>query len=245
VTPDETVIADAPLDPEQILLTQDLFSSDQTLGPGEGELAVRETSITLGQPTVYVLRPGDMPANRRRPDAHRWGFILIHFRFDLEELPPGRSYTEARFAVEFGDSQTIALELHPDMITTETDVEKSRTFTLGPTLKFAGIDVSPGQVSIERRFEFTRLHPVITSFGAGSNTFYWKFTADKNNELFACSRAAFALLQLPRTTEQVSGTIRFRTLVSRRIAGMFNCLTADGDAQPFTLRPANASFTLS
>jgi hypothetical protein len=112
VTPDEIIIADAPLDPGQILFTQDLYSSDQTLAPGEGELAVRETGISLGQATVYLLRPGDMPANRQRPDAHRWRFVLIHFRFDLEELPPGRSYAEARFTVEFDDSQAVALELH-------------------------------------------------------------------------------------------------------------------------------------
>jgi len=245
VTPDEIIIADAPLDPGQVLFTQDLFSSDQTLAPGEGTLAVRETSVTLGQPTVYVLRSGDMPANQRRPDAHRWRFVLIHFRFDLEELPPGRSYTESRFTVKFDDSQTVALELHPDVVMTETDVEKSRTFTLGPTLTLAGIEVSPGHVSMERRFEFTRLDPVITSFGAGRSTFSWRFTAGTNSELFACSRAVFALLQLPKTTDQFTGTIRFQTQVSRRIAGMLNRLTADGDAQPFTFRPADATFALS
>ena len=245
MTPDESIIADAPLDPEQILFTQDLFSSDQTLGPSEGELAVRETSITVGQPTVYVLRSGDMPANRRRPDAHRWRFVLIHFRFDLEKLSPGRSYTEAHFAVEFDDSQTVALELQPDMILTETDAQKSRIFTVGPTLTFAGADASLGHVSFERRFEFTQLHPVITSFGAGRSNFSWKFTASKNIELFACSRAVFSLLQLPKSTEQFTGTIRFQTQVSRRIAGIFHRLTANGDAQPFTLRPADATFARS
>ncbi len=185
-----------------------------------------------------------MPANRRRPDAHRWRFVLIHFRFDLEELPPGRSYTEARFAVEFDDSQTRALELHPDVIMTEADVQKSRTFTVGPSLKFAGVDASLGHVSMERKFEFTRLHPVITSLGAGQSTFSWKFTAGKNIQLFACSRAALALLQLPKTTEQFTGTIRFGAQVRRRIAGVFNRLTADGDAQSFMFRPADATFAL-
>jgi hypothetical protein len=128
---------------------------------------------------------------------------------------------------------------------TESDVQKSRTFTLGPTFKFAGAEASPGHVSFERRFEFTQLQPVITSFGAGRGTFSWKFTPSKNIELFASSRAVFAVLQLPKTAEQFTGTIRFQTQVSRRIAAMFKRLDADGDAKPFTLRPADATFALS
>jgi len=244
VNPAETVIADDPLDPGPVLFTQDLYSTDQTLAPGDGELAVREATVAVRRPTVYLLRPGDMPANKRRPDAHQWQFVLIHFRFDLKELPAGRSYATARFAVEFDDHRAMALELHPDVIMTEADVRTSRTFTIGPTLKFAGLEVSPGQLGVERRFEFTQLRPVITSFGAGHSTFSWTFQADGDSGLVAAARAVFALMQLPRTIDRFTGTVSCSAEVSRRIAGIFTRLAADGDAPPFTLRPADGTFTV-
>lgn len=246
MTPREAIIADAPLDPEDVLCTQDLFSSDQTLAWGKGDLAVREASVTLGKPTVYVLPPAQVPGSSYRPDARQWRFVAINFRFDLEELPPGRSYTEARFAVKFDDSQAIALELRPDVVVTEADVQKNRTITLGSTLHTAGIDISLGNATMQRQCKFSRLRPVITSFGAGTNSFSWKFEADQAFDLFPCSRAVLALLQMPKASEQFTGTISFSTQVSRRIAGIFTHLTADpGGTQPFTIQPADATFTLS
>jgi hypothetical protein len=240
---DEIIVDEGPLAPGRVLVTQDLYSADRALSAGSRELGVREGGVTIGIPTVYTLWPADFPAMARRPDVHRWRYLLVHFRFDLEELSSRRRYNEARFIVEFDHPQTVALSLHPELVVTTTDVEKSRIFTLGPTLAFTdAAEISLGDAAFGRRFRFTQLHPVITSFGAGRGTFSWTFTAQENAALIPCSRATFALLQLPTDTAELNGRFKSEVVVSRKVLGIFEPITADADAQAFTFRPDEGTF---
>ncbi|MDN3028253.1 hypothetical protein [Streptomyces sp. S.PB5] len=241
---DVIAVDDCPLAPDQVLAGIDLFSSDQALSPGTGGHGVREGGVTFGVPTVYTIRPQDFPGMERRPDVDQWNYVLVHFRFDLEALPRGRRYVSAQFKVAFDHPQSVALALYPELITTAVDVERSRTFTLGPTLAFAGLgELSLGEASFGRRFRFTQLHPVITSFGGGKRAFSWTFAAQQNAELVACARATFAVVQLPKDVGEFRTTFASEVEVSRRVLGVFEPVAASGSTEPFLFRPAAGSFT--
>lgn len=241
---DVIAVDDSPLAPGQVLAEIDLFSTDQTLSHGSGGHGVREGGVAFGMPTVYTIRPKDFPGMERRPDADRWNYALVHFRFDLEALPRGRRYVSAQFKVAFDHPKSIALALYPELVTTAVDVERSRSFTLSPTLAFASLgEFSLSEASFGRRFHFTQLHPIITSFGGGRHAFSWTFTAQQNAELVPCSRSTFAVVQLPQNVGEFTTTFASEVEVSRRVLGVFEPVTASGGTEPFLFRPADGTFT--
>lgn len=245
MTPDQVIIADPPLTAGQILITQDLYSTDQTLAPGGGALDIRETGITIGQPTMYSITPGEYPALRRRPDQNRWNFTLIHFCFDLEDLPPAREYAEATFAVRFSHNDVTAHDLYPQAIVTAADAEHAREFTVGPALTFAGIDTTLTKMTFSHRFRYQELHPVITAFGAGKPAFRWKLTPGPGTPVFAGTRAVFALLQLPRSARTLSGEFHHSAQITRTARRTRKKGEAVADTLPFTINPADGTFSLT
>jgi len=238
----QIVPADEPLAPEEIFLRQDLFSTGPALS-GAGEQGIREAGIDIGIPTVELLLPRDFPELRRRPDAARWTFVLLHFRYDLKPLPAGRNYHAAGFEVEIHHAQAAALELHPVLVTTSADVERSRSVKLGPSLKFEGAgEFSLGEIGLERTFRYTQLQPVITATGGGQPCFRWQYSAPPDGELIPHTRASLAVLQLPRAEPEYRLTFRTTAEVKRRRLGRTGVISTDPEASTCIFRPLAGSF---
>jgi hypothetical protein len=240
------IVVDDPHSAAGTLVRDDLFSVDQALGAEDHARGVREGGIAVRHPAVYDLRSGDFPTLGRRKDAHLWHFLLVHFRFDLEELPGGRHYERARFTVQLGDVRSIAVALHPEHVNTQTDVERSRTFTLGPSLTFEGIgEVSLGEVTFGRRFSYTQLQPVITSSGNGHHVFAWSYRAQKDVGLVAAGRATFAVLQIPRRLEELEFSFDTEVVIKRRVLGIPREIGAQSIGRRARLRVRDGVFTLA
>lgn len=238
----EIAPADDPLSPGEILFRQDLFSTGPSLS-GAGERAIRKAGIDIGIPTAELLLPRNFPELRRRPDAGNWTFVLLHFRYDLKPLPTGREYHTACFEVEIHHAQAAALELHPVLITTSVDVERSRSVKLGPSLKFEGIgEFSAGDVGFGRSFRYSHLQPVITARGGGKPCFRWVHSAPPDGKILLHTRASFAVLQLPRAESQYRVTFRTVAEVARRRLGRTGLVRTDPEASGCIFRPLAGSF---
>ena len=178
---------------------------------------------------VYDLGPAALESLARRRDADRWRYLVIHFRFDLEELTETRRYRRARFTVELGHRDCLALALHPELVTTQSDIERSREVVVGPTLTFEGAgEFSAGEINLGRTFRFTQLHPVITASGGHHHEFSWSYQSQQGLDLFSCTRATLALLQIPRNLEEMDITFTSDVTVSRRRLGMDRSVDAPG-----------------
>jgi len=238
----EIAPADDPLSPGEILLRQDLFSTGPSLS-GAGEQAIREAGVDIGIPTTELLLPREFPELRRRPDAGRWTFVLLHFRYELMPLPARREYRTASFEVEVHHAEAAALELYPVLITTSVDVERSRSVRLGPSLKFEGVgEFSAGDVSFGRSFRYSHLQPVITARGGGKPCFRWVHSAPPDGEILPHTRASFAVLQLPRAETQYRVTFRTEAEVTRRILGRPKLVSTEPETSDFIFRPLAGSF---
>jgi hypothetical protein len=222
-----------------------LFWQDlHRIGLFKSDRPIREAGVQVRQPTVYRLSPGDFSELRRRPDFHRWLFQLVHFRFDLEALPRGHQYGWASFQVAFDRDDARFMEVHPVLVTTSVDVEKASTFTIGPDLTFEGLGGgSLGNVTIDRRFRYTRLEPVITAFGAGSSVVRWEFSPSSGSELAPHARATFAVLQLPRDVEDLQVTFDTEATISRTVLGVLNSHSVASDMSVAMFRPREGTFT--
>jgi hypothetical protein len=222
-----------------------LFRQDlHELGMFKRDRPTREAGVQVRQPTVYRLSPGEFSELRRRPDFRRWLFQLVHFRFDLETLPRDRGYSWASFQVEFDRDDARFMEVHPVLVTTSVDVEKASTFTIGPNLTFEGLGgASPGNASIDRRFRYTRLEPVITAFGAGSPAVRWEFSPSSESDLTPHARATFAVLQLPREVEELRVRFDTEATITRTVLGVFSSHSAASDMSVAVFRPREGTFT--
>lgn len=235
------VSADAPAtDAGEPLFRQDLF----TVGLFKADRRPRDAGVQVRQPTVYRLTPGELSELRRRPDYRRWLFQLIHFRFDLEALPPGRQYSSASFSVAFEREDARFMEVHPVLVTTSVDVEKASTFTIGPDLTFDGLGGgSLGNAALGRRFRYTRLEPVIAAFGAGGPEVRWEFSPSAESELTPHARATFAVLQLPKDVEDLRITFESEATISRSVLGVLHSHNAVSDTSAAVFRPREGKFT--
>lgn len=215
------VIADGADDAVDALITTDLYSVQNALSGGDGEQSVRECGLVIRRPVVYDLDPGDFPAMARRRDASRLQFVLVHFRFDLEPPAGSRRYLGATFQVALDGVEARASAMHPPLLTTAADVERSRSFTLGPTMAFEGIgEFSLGELRFGRTFRYTELRPTIAPSGEGHSTFSWAYTPHDGEGLVPCSRATFAVVELPRDVEELDVTFSGSAMVQRRVAGI-------------------------
>jgi hypothetical protein len=236
VTADDTAESE-PLFQQDLVDTPKLAKSAE---PG----GTREAGVRVHQPTVYRLSPGDFSELRRRPDFHRWLFQLVHFRFDLEKVPPRHEYISASFSVAFDRDDARFMEVHPVLVTTSVDVEKASTFTIGPDLTFEGLGGgSLGNATVERRFRYTRLEPVITAFGAGSPAVRWEFSPSSGAELTPHARATFAVLQLPRDVEELALAFNTEATISRPRLGVLHSVLAESDTSVAVFRPREGTFT--
>jgi len=81
----------------------DLYAEEPAARGTQGRL-VREAGVLFGRPTVGPVADDELPGfAQRRPDLGRWRFTQLVLPFDLEDLPGGKRYAEAKVRMTFDD----------------------------------------------------------------------------------------------------------------------------------------------
>lgn len=239
-------IPDRRLTADEVFVRDGLYSEAQTLGDDPTPRTVREGGIAFGRPVVYPLALDDFPELvRRRPAVRTRSFFLLELPFDLEELSAARRYTEARYSVELNTPDAVATSLWPVLVTTPTEVEKSRTFGVQADLSLGALPGAPSaEFSTGRTFRYVELRPLVTSFGGGQATFSWTFTAQDGQPLVPSGRRVFAVVDLPAATPAVLGTFVAEVIVARRRLGVYESLDVRPSRRPFRLQLTDGAITL-
>ena len=239
-------VPDRPLAADEVLVHDELYSEEQTLGDGPAPRRVREGGVSFGRVIVHPLELDDFPELvRRRPAVRTRAFALLEFPFDLDELAAARRYTLARYRVELNTPDAVATSLWPELVTTTVEVERSRSFGLQADLTLGALAGAPSaEFSAGHTFRYAELRPLVTSFGTGQSAFSWTFTAQEGQPLFPSGRRVFAVVDVPAGTPAVLGTFVAEVVVSRRKLGVWTSLSIPPARRPFRLQLTDGSVTL-
>ncbi len=244
----EVTIESRRLAAQEVLTHEGLFSQTQTLGEHYYEpRLVREGGVSFGRPIVYQLSLDDFPALvRQRPDVQHRTFILVEFPFDLDEVSGSRRYVQARFTVMLNTSDAVARSLWPTLVTTQLDVERSRSFIVTADLSLGSLSTAPSaECAVNKIFRYVELRPVITSFGSGQHSFSWKFEEQDGHPLMASGRTVFAVLDLPHDTQTLMGSFTVEAVVARRVLGVFEQVNTKTRSRSFSLQLTDGAVMLA
>ncbi|MBV9314526.1 MAG: hypothetical protein JO100_12525 [Pseudonocardia sp.] len=241
------LIPNRRMTPDEVLTHEDLYSEEQLLGESGERRRVREGGIQVGIAVVYSFDLAEFPELvRRRPNLQRRAFLLVEFKFDLDDLSGARRYTKARFEVGLNTPHAIAHSVWPQSVTTTVEVEKARSFAVKADLSLGSVADGPSiDISSERRFRYEELRPIITSFGAGRSSFGWTFTAQDGQPVIPGGRQTYAILELDRDTPTALGEYRTEVDVARRRMGVFELVELRPPCHhPFRIQLTDRSVTL-
>lgn len=238
------LIAAGPLPTDAVVGHETLYSQSQTLGPDRRPRLVDEGRVSFGRLTVYPLSHHDLPAMMlRRPDLAGRAFDVIEFPFSLDPLPGSRQYVRIDYDVTLATDGVIAHSLWPETVTTQIDVEQSRTFSLDVDLSFIGLP-SPPSVENGKVFRYQELQPTITTRGRGTSRFGWTFLEADSQPVIPTGRTVLAVLERPVNSAAFSGTLGVTAHIRRRTLPGLRPTEAHTRLRPFRLNTADGSFEL-
>ena len=159
-------------------------------------------------------------------EAADWDFYLLHLACTLrpsEEEPFREVLIELDLAQKGGTGAPIAWSMEPDRMTDA--VELSRTFSLGPTLKFAGAGVD---LKAERGRKITKQEVFLEAMYELESTPSWGLYRTSSTELRGLHR--FHLVIRAPKDSVVSGTTLVEAKVQRRRFGVIPFTAGLADA---------------
>jgi len=233
----DLILRNEPLQESEISKTFDLFSEEELLGTLPPK-KVKEAKISLGKWHINFIPPSKSMSSEAimTPDRSKWDLYLIYIPFTLHEPPEGSNYQRIEFHVILASRDATALDLLPKHVTTKQEITK--TYTLSPEVKFKEIEGGLGGISYQIRFE--SLRPILSSFGEGENDFYWVYTSQEGQQVFPGTKHALVVLEVPRATKSVQGTIYYQILMAKKWLGIWKTkdATMDHDSINWNLNEA-------
>jgi len=170
------------------------------------ELKSLRPVITLGQPQWWNLAhlarekgatlPAELSLLLRDADFYLLR-LACSFRPERDSQVEWVRFT-AYLRPKAGQETPIAFDMYPREIydETKTDVKVS----IDPSLKFAGVELSPGQ--IVTTLEFRKLEPVVIGYGVLESTPNWDFEKYGDQPLRG-SKFGYLIVKKPRSAEAV------------------------------------------
>lgn len=159
-------------------------------------------------------------------------FYLLYFPIDVYPFTNDKRYRRIEFGIQLdGESDVDALDLCPqDVYGTET---VSRTYTLEPSLKFTEVGGSLGNAEWKRTF--SRLHPMVTTFGPGKSKFGWVFSAGADDQILPGARHNWVLLNAPADCETLEGTFYSDAVYLEKSYGFYRKKPVVADERSFSI----------
>lgn len=237
------VLEPEPLARKDILATLDIASKQERMGSG-GPLRIQEGELTMGKLILYSLKVPKAPIKDTArllstPNSKLYRYYLVIFPFTLSPPPPNRRYKEMIFKIVVSNPQITAFELLPKEVTREEEV--TQVFDIGFSVSLSDeTDKTKGDIGVSAKetqtVKFTRLRPIIKSFGDRQNDFFWQFTSPSDSPVEPGSRRTAAILQVPSGVNQLSGTILWQVSLERRFFEDWLNIPVTVDVLPFELQ---------
>jgi nucleoside phosphorylase len=230
---DELFLSNDPLSESEESVTLDMFSQEHTRG-GLAQKYLLEGKITVNprRCLLFFIPPVASTAEQPilTPDRTKWDLYLVIIPFTLHETPAHAYYQEVTFLVELADPEATAFDLFPRNITTEG--AEGQSYVLSPDIKIHESQTGLGQPG--KHIRFASLHPTISAFGEGQSRFYWKYQGfGKQKAVTPETKQALVVLQVPRGTPFVDGTISYEVVLAQRLYGAWRW--EDCSTEPYTL----------
>ncbi|PTM99295.1 hypothetical protein [Streptomyces sp. VMFN-G11Ma] len=213
--------------------TKELILTEETLrGDDAPRRTLVEGTVRYGAPRIAYLPPSNSTDQETEvhllPDPQQWKMYLAAFPYTFEWPGTGRTFHRADVKFESLEPSITAYSLVP--LDESSPVESTRSYTVTPQFQFMNMGVGLG--GIARQVVFTKLQPVITAYGLGTNAFSWRYSSPPGGSLRDGSRLSAAVLQVPLTVQRFTLTARTSFTVSRRRYGRW--LDGDGDSDLYS-----------
>lgn len=229
-------LENTPLPDTDTVIAFDIFADEGKRGE-ISQKKLLEGKITLNPDRCLLFFiPPDLPGAESEqfvvaPEREKWDIYLLMLPFTLHDTPSYAYYHEVTFWVELLSPEATVLDFFPRNIPTEAAAEQR--YILNP-----GIQVQPRQAGEQENIHsirFAALHPIVTAFGEGQSQFYWKYEGYKGQKaVMPETKQALAVLQVPRGTTEVVGTIRYELLMAMKHLSVWKWF--DGETEPYTMR---------
>jgi len=171
-------------------------------------------TVTIGRHELWTVEDLENLVNQKwvRPmgNADYW---LLRLACTLHEPPGRQDITEAQQTLYLrpkselaGDNAAYAFSLFPDRLGVEDKVELN--ISLGPELKFAsGAEFKAGQLGA--KIEYSKVFPVIQSYGVGESIPYWLFKPHAKHPLEG-SQFVYAVVAAMKGADGISASVDLR-----------------------------------
>jgi hypothetical protein len=156
--------------------------------------------VTLGEPAWWAAAEALEAETGKKwaPPAAGRDYTLVRLALTLHPpAHPRDAYAEATLQLYLrparaGEGAVVAHDLHPGRLTAQET--HTRSVSLGPDLKFGGVDVSLLEFGAE--IEVAHVYPVVQAFGLGQSDPSWRFARHEAHPLLG-SQGLYALLDAP------------------------------------------------
>jgi hypothetical protein len=216
-----------------ILKTVDITSKEKTLG-GNDEFRIVDGKVSVLKPLVYKLtKPKETPLGQDK-NSH---FYLVKFRFTLHPPETKRRYEGMTFKVKLSSPNVTTLQLIPDKVETEADVNKD--FDIGFSIGIPGTESSIG-ANTKETVNFKKLVPSIVAYNNNDAEFYWKYSkAPGADTVEPGIKTVAAVIQVPDAIHSLGATINWEVKLNRSFLGDWR------DVPNVTVEPITVNIPMS
>lgn len=192
---------DAFVHPDELIRTDEVLTDAQLIGAdvrGDDRL---QLGLRCGRPLLYPTAPSDLPtALRGRADATGAGYPGAIFAFDLDTPPAGYRYAAARFTVDLGTSDVMAVLVH-------TGGDQFGLLADGVASPLAERAAGTVRAGLRARLGHRADRPAVQTFGTLSSRFGWRYADRRTTPLLPRTYGMHAVLEVPPGSSELSGTI--------------------------------------
>jgi len=230
---EELFLDDKPIRDEDKLTTLELFSEEKSLGTEVPIKKTYEGDITIGKWQVMFLSQNksvisDSPII---PDRSKWDLYRVYIPYTIHEAGGTRYYHKVKIQFNFTTKTATAFDLLPKEVLLNEEINS--TWTISPEGKFEKVEAKIGELG--ETIRFNRLIPIIKVFGIGENVFSWSYESQKQQKVIPGTKYALIILEVPKGTKNVSGTIYCEALLAKSILGEFREKESKTDSYLFNL----------
>jgi TIR domain len=232
---DHIFLSSEPLETTATSITLDIVSEEETLrGDPLPQKKILEGRITLDpqKARIYALAPltGAERLMAQPVKSAAWDFYLVIMPFTLHKATGNNFYQSMTFFVELTTPDASAFDLFPRNVTSPLDA--TTYYTVSADMHIKEVEANTHQDGL--RIHFEALHPLITAFGEGEQSFYWTYQTNKQyREVRPATRHALLVLQVPRGTQLIDGVISYEIAVAKSFFGQR--LTIESEVDPYPI----------
>lgn len=197
---------EAPVMQDRPITEFELLSVQQTMGSG-GLRKTVEGRVSLAEPLVFAP-PEGVGADSSETN---YAYYIVRIPFTLHSLSGDRNYDRFELRVKLKDPAVTGFMLIPDQVITKEDIE--RTYDLTAGFARAGVNLGGNGSYVVR---FTKIAPVVLSFGLSSPEFYWEFKRQDKGPPLVGSQVTLVILRVPKSITTVRADFYAEALIESR-----------------------------